>query len=578
MSVEPGYWDVSGQWRQAPPETIAALSEVVGRTCALGRDGLGLVPQAGSSQPAPARAIRQGDDGEQQPTCYFPEGMRAWGLAVQLYALRSTRSWGIGDFGDLRRLCAWCAGNTASLVMLNPLHAPSPGLPQQQSPYYPSSRIFINPLYICVEDVAGHDIVASHVAALREEAQALNAERLVDRDACYRLKMAALEHIFDARPGAEAGFTAFMQDKGRLLTDFATYCAIAEQHGQDWRAWPVELQDPGGAEVGGFRGEHSRRVELHCWLQWLAASQLAAAGSAEPGVGLVTDLAVGAAPGGADEWAFQDVHLAGVRIGAPPDALATGGQDWGLVPLDPVALCQEAGLEMFRAVLAANLSSAKGMRMDHVMGLFRLFLIPPGAHASEGAYVRYPWPELLDCLAAESRRARAWVVGEDLGTVEPAVREELSRRRILGYRLLWFDPVPPPEYPAETLGAVTTHDLPTIAGVWTGSDLGAQRAAGLVPDPSTSALARERLASWLSLPPEAPVGEVTRSAHSLMAGAGSTVVMVAIEDALGVEERPNMPSTTDSWPNWSLALPMTLEQMLASAEMAALARIFASRA
>ncbi|HWC39187.1 MAG TPA: 4-alpha-glucanotransferase, partial [Acidimicrobiales bacterium] len=300
------------------------------------------------------------------------------------------------------------------------------------------------------------------------------------------------------------------------------------------------------------------RVRFHEWLQWLLDRQLT---SASTSVRLVQDLAVGVDPTGADAWMWQDVLAAGMAVGAPPDAFNRLGQDWGLPPFDPWRL-RAAGYQPFVQTVRANLRSRGGLRVDHVMGLFRQYWVPAGTDPRHGAYVRYPWEDLLHILALESERADAFVVGEDLGTVEPFVRHELAKRNVLSSRVLWFEKGGPASFPSHSMASISTHDLPTVSGVWTGADLAAQRRVGLQPDAASVEAIRARVRELLGVADDASLDEVIVAAHRLLAEAPSMIVTASLEDALGVEERPNMPGTVDAWPNWSLALPAPLEQVL----------------
>jgi 4-alpha-glucanotransferase len=295
------------------------------------------------------------------------------------------------------------------------------------------------------------------------------------------------------------------------------------------------------------------------WLQWLLDVQLERAGAG--GAAIVHDFAVGVDPGGADAWLWNDVIVGEMAVGAPPDEFNTRGQDWGVPPFDPWKL-RAAGYRPFIETIRSILRHAGGIRLDHVMGLFRLFWLPRGTSPTKGTYVRYPAHDLLDIVALESHRAGAYVVGEDLGTVEDWVRHELWERDVLSYRLLWFEREPPERWPVKALAAVTTHDLPTIAGLWTGSDLEAQRAVGAHPNEEAVAATRAHLQEVSGVSsPEAPVEEVVAGAHRALGRAACLLVTASLEDALGVEERPNMPGTVDEWPNWSIALPLPLEEL-----------------
>jgi 4-alpha-glucanotransferase len=485
--------------------------------------------------------------------CHLPPDLRAWGWAVQLGATRSLASWGIGDLGDLGRLAGWARARGAGFVALSPLHAPAPTTPQQPSPYYASSRRVRNPLHLRVEDVDGA-ASAPEVGRAAAAGRDLLGGRRIDRDAVWTLKREALEACF-AVAGNDPGFHRWRRHAGPAPEFWARWCALAEQHGGDWRTWPRELRRPDHPAVSSLAHATAERVGFFVWLQWQLERQLAAVPLA-----VVHDLAVGFDPGGFDAWWWQD-HLAlDARIGAPPDEFNRAGQDWGLPPFVPWRLRQQ-GYAPFVETLRSVLRGAGGLRVDHVMGLFRLFWVPPGAGPADGAYVRYPAADLLDLLALESTRAGAVVVGEDLGTVEGGVREELAERAVLSMRLLWFEDEPPERWPERALGLVTTHDLPTVAGVWTGSDVGDQRAAGVPVAEEGAAALRRRLAGATGLAADASVADAVVAAHRALASSPSALVAATLEDALQVTERPNMPGTVDSWPNWSLALPKPLEEL-----------------
>ncbi len=485
--------------------------------------------------------------------CYLPKGMRWWGWTAQLYALRSKDSWGIGDLEDLRRLAEWSASELgASVIMVNPLGAASPGVPQQPSPYYPSSRRFRNPIYLRVEEAPD----LADLAPMATAARPLNHQRRIERDRVFQFKMQALARLWDRFAGDDR-FDGYCREQGEALRQFANFCALSEQFRAGWRCWPTEYRDPGSPQVERFAAEHSARVRFHQWLQWLTDAQLARCSEA---LAIMQDLPVGVDPEGADAWVWQGVLAEGVTFGAPPDPFAAGGQDWGLPPFIPHQL-RAARYEPFIQTIRAALRHAGALRVDHVMGLFRLFWIPRGAPAADGAYVRYPVDDLLGILALESHRAKAIVVGEDLGTVESGVREKLAACNVLSSRVLWFESDPPARYPRGAMASITTHDLPTIAGLWTGSDLRAQQQAGLASNAEGTAQMRERLRDFTGAADAAEPREVVARAYHLLGQAPSMVVTATLEDALAVEERPNMPSTLDQWPNWSLALPETLEQL-----------------
>ncbi|HEX5398218.1 MAG TPA: 4-alpha-glucanotransferase, partial [Verrucomicrobiae bacterium] len=308
---------------------------------------------------------------------------------------------------------------------------------------------------------------------------------------------------------------------------------------------------------GKFAARNQRRVRFHAWLQWLLDQQLARAARELP---LMLDLPVGFNPDGFDAWLWQDSLALDASVGAPPDAFNTSGQDWGLPPFIPHRL-RASGYEPFRQTVRAMLRHARGLRIDHVMGLFRLYWIPQGRTARDGGYVRYRADEMLAVLAAESRRAGAVIVGEDLGTVERGVRSRLRRAGVLSYSLLWFENRLPEDYSSGALAAVTTHDLFTVAGLWLGSDLAAQQQIGLQPNVAGTEAVRERLRRRAGLSKTASAREAILGAHRLLARTPCRLITATLEDALAVEERPNMPGTTTQWPNWSIALPKPLEEI-----------------
>jgi 4-alpha-glucanotransferase len=583
--------DAAGVWRTASPGTIAALLDALGADaeCPPAEDAV-MVVRTGQQRRLSAPATVVLEDGtdlgiarDRLPAglpsgyhrlvrengastrlivspglCHLPAGLRTWGWAAQLYAARSTRSWGIGDLGDLAELGRRSAELGAGMILVNPLHAADPTFPQQPSPYSPSSRLFRNPLYLRVEDVPGAALLGEQLDTLAAAGRELNRQRRIDRDAVLRLKLTALEALWERFRG-DPGFDAYRAAQGEHLERFATWCALAEMHGSGWQSWPEGLRRPDGAGVGRFRTEREHRVGFHAWLQWLLDRQLEVASAP---LAVMHDLAIGVDPEGADAWAWQEILAQGVRVGAPPDDFNAAGQDWGLPPFHPWRL-RQAGYEPLAATIRAAMRHAGALRADHVAGFFRLFWIPAGHGAAEGAYVRYPHTELLDVLALESERAGAYVCGEDLGTVEDVVHTEMTARRMLSYRLLWFETEPPEQYPHRALSAITTHDLPTVAGMWTGSDLRDQRSCGIEPNVAETESIRQRIVALTGLPDDAPVDTVVEALHARLARAPSTLVTATLHDCLSVAERPNMPATTSAtWPDWSLALPATLEETL----------------
>ena len=489
----------------------------------------------------------------------MPDHLKTWGWSVQLYGARSRESWGIGDFGDLERIAKWSAGELgAGLLMLNPLSAVSPVLPQQASPYYPSSRRFFNPLWLKIDWVPGAN--TERIPQLEELARAgreLNSARVIERDKVFALKMRALEILWRQFPGSE-DFDGFCREHAHDLDRYAIFCALAEHFQSGWHEWPEKYRHPANSAVKGFAQDHRERIDFRKWLQWLLDRQLKRCSKEIP---LMQDLPIGVDPDGADAWAWQDVLAANISVGAPPDEFNTQGQNWGLPPFIPHKL-RAAGYEPFIQTVRAAFRHGGGLRIDHAMGLFRLFWIPADAPALEGAYVRYDADEMLAILALESERARAYVVGEDLGTVEDEVRQKLAEHAVMPYRLLWFEKDPPRTFPRDSLAAVTTHDLPTIAGLWSGSDLKRQHDLHLKPNEKSTAEIRRRLISMAGVAKSAATDEAIAGAYRVLAGAPSRLLTATLEDAAAVEERPNIPATqTDQNPNWSLALPQPIEDL-----------------
>jgi 4-alpha-glucanotransferase len=601
--VEPGYWEVSGRWRDVPESTLSAVMGALGAgpdgppepapmvTVAQGapwpelpagalvlEDGATLELRAGEPPPPDLpfgyhrfEAINggrtQGGTTDGQRTialcpsrCPPPPPGRSWGWSAQLYATRSMGSWGIGDFGDLGRLVDWAVASGAAFVLSNPLHAPAPGPDPEPSPYFPSSRCFLNPLYIRVEDVPGATALPE-VARLAAKARALNAERLIDRSTVWALKSEALEAVFahSERAGANPHLDEYIRQGGGVLDGYTTFCALTERYGHPWQRWPSGYERPDRPSVAKFAAsrEGSWRKRYHAWLQCLCEAQLK---SASRGARHMSDLAVGIDGGGADAWLWQDTFAMGMHVGAPPDEFNTGGQDWCLVPWDPWKL-RAGSYEPYIHTLRTALRQACGLRVDHVMGLFRLFWVPLGEEPSHGAYVRYPWRDLLSLLCLEAWRAGAYVVGEDLGTVEDHARETLRDSGVLSYKLFWFEPQPPVDWPGQALGAVTTHDLPTVAGVWSGSDLVAQRGAGVKVNEEGSATFRKHITEWTGVTDSSSLPEVIEATYETLGMAPCALLSAALDDALAVKERPNMPGTIDQWPNWCLALPAPLEEI-----------------
>jgi 4-alpha-glucanotransferase len=587
--IDDGYFDVRGEWHPTSPETRTALREAMtGDADRPPEPSRPLwVVRAGAAEPLLGPCELRLEDGtavraegalppdlpigyhdlhplDGGPTtrlivspgrCHLPDDLRAWILTVQLPACRSTASWGIGDLADLRSLGTWAAGRGAGMVAVSPLHAPLPLDRVEPSPYFPSSRRWGNPLALRIEDVPGA-AGAPEVAELGAQGRRLNGGPLLDRDQVWALKRRALESLWAAR-GPDLRFDRWRAQMGADLETYAQFCALAEHHASSWHGWPEDHRYPDHPAVAAFAAAMADRVAFWAWVQFLLDEQLR---RAEEPLPLLTDLAIGVDPDGADAWVMQDLLAHGVRVGAPPDEFNRSGQDWGLPPFVPHAL-RDAGYAPVARLWAGAMGRGGGLRIDHVMGLFRLFWIPPGGGPTDGAYVRYRGDEMLAVLAVESVRASAVVVGEDLGTVEPEMRTMLGDGGLLSYRLAWFEEGPPEDYPVQALAAVTTHDLPTVAGVWSGEDAADQRAAGIEPDEPALERLRGKLMGLTGLGPDAPVDEVVVAAHRRLAAAPSALVGATLEDALALRRRPNLPGTTDERPNWSIPLPLPLGEV-----------------
>ncbi len=539
---------------------------------------------------------------------WMPEALegdgRLWGLNLPLYALRSRGNWGIGDFADLRAATLWAGELGAAFVGVNPLHAPQAGDHADPSPYSPTSRLFLNFLYVNLEDIPemrvspeAQDLWGS--PDFKASLARLRNAPLVAYPEIRRLKRKFLEILFGAflqEHGApEAPLTArgrdfarFVAQGGQSLERFSLYQALSDhQRTKDWRRWPQTLQRPDTPDVAAFAPAHRREVSFHSYVQWLAAGQRQevweAAGRAGLPFTLYQDLALGAAAGGFETWGYPGLFARGAAMGAPPDAFNLKGQNWDLPPLIPRML-EESGYGLFLDTLRANLPPGGIIRLDHVMGLFRLFWIPEGREPREGAYVRYPARELLGLLKLESRRRRTLIIGEDLGTVAPAIRRDLARARIFSYRVFYFERTwenrfkAPEDYPHQAIACATTHDLPTLAGYWEGRDLEFRRRLHLYPTPQSAeqdAAARQEdrlilvkaLVQAGLLPPDyspsPPVcpEELRRAVLAYLGQSRAALVEVRLEDILGLTGQQNFPGTTDQHPNWRQKIFQTLEEL-----------------
>lgn len=530
---------------------------------------------------------------------------RRWGYLLQLYALRSERSWGIGDFADLREF-ADIAGrrHQADFVLVNPLHAAQPVPPVEDSPYLPTSRMFLSPLYIRVEDVPEAAYLASTDRAVVDwQGEALRqtnrADGLIDRNAVWEAKKLALEtvHTVPRSPSREAAFQRFLARAGAPLHRFALWCALAERYGLPPTGWPDFARTPDSDGVRELEPELAGRIAFYEWLQWIADEQLGRAQvqakDAGMGLGVVTDLAVGVHPEGADAWILRDVLTRGVSTGAPPDAYNQQGQNWSQPPWHPRALA-EAAYRPFRDVVRAALRHAGGLRMDHVMGLFRLWWIPDGLGPGEGTYVHYDYDALVGILALEAERAGAFVVGEDLGVVEPWVRDYLAERGVAGTSILWFEngsdgqPLPPAAYRENCLATVTSHDLMPTAAYLDGAHIDLRESLGLLTRPVAVERAEDRrhtdavlrlLRRIGLLAADATERQRVEALHAFLALTPARLLGVSLPDAVGDRRAENQPGTFDEYPNWKLPLadgagrPVLVEDLPGNPRAAELARL-----
>ncbi|MFJ7151556.1 4-alpha-glucanotransferase [Streptomyces sp. NPDC100445] len=598
--------------------TVPPLGLPGDATAEVALEGGGSAALSGSL-PAGRHTLHVGAPGREAsaPLLVVPERLpvptgRRWGFLVQLYSVLSRRSWGMGDLGDLAELASWAGRSPgADFVQLGPLHAVEPGPLPDPSPYRPSSRRYADPLHVRVEAIpeyaylTGEDRRTADRCAARARALndgVLRGDVLIDRETVRFLKHEALRavHRVPLSPGRAAAFAEFTAREGGDLTDFATWCALAGVHGGAWRSWPAGLRDPRSAAVARARAELAAEVDFHRWLAWVTDEQLAAAQAsatgAGMGLGLIHDLAVGVAPQGADAWALQDCLAAGMSVGAPPDDFNPHGQDWGQPPWRPDGLAA-SGYRPLAGLLRAGLRHAGALRIDHVMGLFRLWWVPEGRPPSEGTYVRYDGEAMLGVLMLEAHRAGAAVIGEDLGTVEGGVRAALDERGVLGTSVQRFEylggsegrhgPLPPERWRRDCLATLTTHDLPPTAAWLSGEHVELRARLGLLtrPEAEEKAEAAAERDGWLAeldrlgLLPD-PDGEVV-ALHRFLCRTPARLLGVWLPDATGDRRPQNIPGTSTVHPNWRLPVsdgqgrPVPLEDLPGRPLVAALSRVFA---
>jgi len=562
------------RWDGAPPVPDATKEALIAR--------IGELPQ------------EEGPTPDIHETAFVPPVLQArkvFGVALQLYQLRSARNLGIGDLGDLRALIGPFAAAGADFVGLNPLHALFTAAPERASPFSPSDRRFLNPLVIAVDEVAGYR------EEMRRDVSVPDAAAAVDYTAAARAKLAILRRVHaawrdgaaDVPSGAVEAAERHRREAGRTLEDFALFEAlshamVAKGASAGWTGWPAGYAERDGPAVAAFRAEAEEEIAFHAWLQHVAQEQVraahAAALAAGMRIGLYLDLAVGAAPDGAATWADPDLVMRGIRVGAPPDLFSAQGQDWGLAPLSPAAL-RARGFAPYRAILAAVMDDAGAARIDHAMGLERLYLIPDGAPALEGAYVALPG--LADVLVEESHRHHALAIGEDLGVVPEGFRDRMAARRIFSMRIVQFERDgarlrPPARYPRDSLACLSTHDIAPLEAWWDGDEIAVRQSLGTLSDEDAAharaARAQEKahLAALAGLPPGAarrPLDDALVIAlHRLAARTASRMATVRLEDVLGGRRIVNLPGTDTEHPNWRRTLPVTVEEVAASPRLA----------
>lgn len=561
------YKGIDGEWVDSPGPALRALIDILA----------GTGPPASEKLPTPWPPQPQASPG---CLCHLPsflEQSRVWGITCQLYGLRSRRNWGIGDFEDLAQLCELAADQGADFVGVNPLHSLFLAEAGRCSPFSPSHRRFLNPLYIAVDQLQGCAGQEPH--RLEELRQA----PLLDYEAVAQEKMFALRRIWES--SASRVPAAFVEEGGEALRLHALFEALSAHltgkgRGGGWHAWPDAYRHPDSVQVQAFEAERGDDVSFYVWLQWIADQQLreAARRASDAGmrIGLYLDLAVGTAPDGSETWSDRALTVVGAEIGAPPDMFNPAGQSWGLAPTSPRAL-EERDFQPLRHSYDAILRHAGALRIDHAMSLYRLYWIPEGFTAAEGGYVLYPMKGMLRSLSDASRKAQAIIIGEDLGVVPAGFRKAMQESNLLGYRLFFFERdecgfVPPEEWPSSALACVGSHDTATLAGWWKGRDIDVRYALGLLDAKGRRKQQEEReqerqeainlIRSRLGREVGKDYGpEVAAAIHALVATTPCRLMAVQLEDLLGLEEQPNLPGTIAGHPNWRRRLPVALEDL-----------------
>ena len=526
--------------------------------------------------------------------CHLPPDGRYWGIAVQLYTIRSKDNWGIGDFTDLRTIVDWAAAGAAAVVGVNPLHALFLDMPTDASPYFPSSRLFLNPLYL---DVTAIPDFAELKEASKPESAGIGAREdgIVEYAAVASAKLAALERLFahfrtvhcdEADPrGSE--FREFVRQGGSDLAGFATFQMLSEHFGtHDWSRWPQSSQKPSSHET--FSSEQTRRIAFFQYLQWQCAAQLSAVAQRAKAMalGIYNDLAVSVAAASADHWAHQDLFLQGAQVGAPPDPFNEAGQDWGVIPFNPRRL-RATGYAHFIGLLRANMRYAGALRIDHVMGWQHLFLIPSGASASDGAYLRFPFDDLLAIATLESQRNKCVLIGEDLGTVPAGFRERMAAANVLSCRILYFERNGdcfrrPREFPKLAAVSATTHDLATIRGYWAGEDIVAKVHLGVLTYEeelqARGDRARDKRLLLQALTEESLIQgpredtpwspQLAAAIQAYLARSPSLLFMAQLDDLASEMHQVNLPGTTTGYLNWQRRLGRSLQEIMSDPAIA----------
>ncbi|MBS0534041.1 MAG: 4-alpha-glucanotransferase [Proteobacteria bacterium] len=564
--IEAGYHDIFGHWHAIDPDTQRRLIDVL---------------SVGQTAPVPDGAPQS----QGLVRAYQGDGRRVWGLAVQLYALRSARNWGHGDFTDLSTLIGIAARAGASAIGLNPLHALFPERADEASPYRPNSRLFLNPLYIDVAAIPERP----DLSEWDDDIAAVRRPELIDYRAVGRLKLEVLGRAWEnfktnADAKRRADLETYRREAGDALQRFAIFEVLrVTQAPKPWPEWPKPWCTPSETTLAEFRAANQDACEFQEFMQWTADRQLRAC-QAEAlrlgmSIGLYTDLAVGINPHGADAWSDQDAVVPGVSVGAPPDEFNRAGQNWGLAPFNPRTIAKN-DFAPLRRLMRATMRHAGAVRLDHVLGLKRLFLIPDGCGAAQGAYIRYPFDAMLRVIADESNRARCIVIGEDLGTVPEGFRETLARWGLWSYRVMMFEREHdgrfrlPEHYPAEALATFNTHDLATFRAWMQSSDLVFKRAIGIDPGESDDGRAHSRHMLRELLKERAEGNEDFAAVAYLLGQTPSRLVMVSLEDILGIAEQINIPGTVDEHPNWRRKVTPPLEAFEHSAALQTVAAAF----